>query len=636
MKCLFPFLMCVCLQVAFAQSPSYSSKNKKAIAQYELGKRFLALRKFNEAIFCFENASEKDKHFVEAYIALAGCYRIMRDDSKVKIYLLTAFSLKPNMPENVYEYFFLASLLMKEGDYKNAAMYLNQFFSYNPADMRIIPSAKRMQANCQFAQQALKKPWQFSPELLPAPLNRFRNQYFPSLTADGQFLLFTVRNPTGMQEQEDLFFSEKMNKKWSEPQQISVRINTKENEGAASISGDGKTLVYTYCTPKNGCDLYITKKVGREWTQPESIGSQINTHLWESHPSLSADGRTLYFASERMGGFGKEDIWKTEMDSSNYWSKPVNLGPSVNTADSDYTPYIHPNSTSLYFSSRGWPGMGGADLFKSEKMADDVWSEAQNLGYPLNTYADELGITVATDFSVGYFSKDVADNQGRYVSRLYAFQVPENMKSFTKCVYLKGKIVDDSTGLPLKAKVELVNLQSGKAEQHVYSDGTNGAYLLVVASRKNYGLFVSALGYMYQSLHIDTAEQTNANKEGFDIRLKAIKRNANAVLRNLFFETGRYTLDSTSRTELGKLAKLMKDNKMKIEISGHTDNVGATQENKLLSEKRAEAVYLFLLKSGIEQERMQFKGYGETKPLEENITESGRQSNRRIEIKILN
>jgi outer membrane protein OmpA-like peptidoglycan-associated protein/Tfp pilus assembly protein PilF len=636
MKWLILFLVCVCFQVVFAQSPPYSSKNKKAIVQYEMGKRFLALRKFNEAIFCFENAAEKDKRFVEAYIALAGCYRILRDDSKVKIYLLSAFSLKPNMPENVYEYYFLASLLMKEGDYPNAARYLDQFFSYHPSDMRVIPSAKRMLANCQYAQQAIKNPLKFSPEILPSPLNRFRNQYFPSLTADGQFLLYTVRNPTGMNEQEDLYFSEKWKTGWTVPQQVSTRINTKENEGAATISGDGKTMVYTYCTPTNGCDLYITRKVGKEWTQPASIGSQINTRLWESHPALSADGRTLYFASERMGGFGKEDIWVTEIDSSNNWSKPVNLGPSVNTADSDYTPYIHPNGTSLYFSSRGWPGMGGADLFWSEKKGDSAWSVPQNLGYPVNTFADELGLAVSSDFSVGYFSKDVADNQGRYISMLYSFQVPESMKSETRCIYLKGRVLDDSTGFPLKAKVELVNLQTGKIEQNVFSDGQNGSYLLVVSSKKNYGLFVSALGYVYQSLHFNSSEEAIDNQESFDIRLKPLRQNAQTVLRNLFFESGKYTLDSASVTELLKLVKLVQDNKLKIEISGHTDDVGSPQENKTLSEKRAEAVYLFLLQKGIEKDRLRYRGYGESRPLEDNTSEAGKKNNRRIEIKILN
>lgn len=636
MRYLFFIILCLFFGVCIAQTPTYSIKNKKAIEQYELGKKFILMRKYNDAALSFDRAIEKEKEFVEAYLALASCYKVLRDEQKVKFNLLSAFSVKPDMPEASYEYFNLASILIREGDYKNASFYVEKFFSFQPKDKRVIPFAEKLRRNCAFAEEAMKKPLEFSPIILPSPLNRFRNQYFPSLTADGQYMLYTVRNATGMDNEENLYYSEKSGQNWLEPQQVSTRINTKENEGASSISGDGKTLVYTYCTPTNGCDFYITKKVGKEWSQPNSLGGNVNSKGWESHPSLSADGRTLYFASERAGGFGREDIWVTTLDSTGNWTHPVNLGPTINSEDSEFTPFIHPNGTTLYFASRGLPGMGGSDLYLAEKMNETEWSKPKNLGYPLNTYSDELGITVSSDFKWGYFSKDVKNNQGTYISTLYSFQIPESIKSENKCVYLKGKVLNASTSEPIKAKIELINLHTGKTEQEIVSDGQTGAYLLVVPSKKNYGLFVSSIGFLYQSLNFNTEEESFASMESFDVRLKPIQKNSEEALRNLFFESNRYELDTISETELAKLANLIRDNNIKVEISGHTDNVGSPQDNLVLSQKRAQSVCNYLISRGIKKDLVVSVGYGEKKPIGDNATEEGRKINRRIEIKILN
>ena len=616
------------------QAPSYSTKSKKAIALFEAGKQQISQRQFREAILSFRTAIEKDDKFVEAYIALAGLYRILRDDANVKANLLTAFSIQPTIPEALYEYFVLASLFMKEGDYANASFYLEKFYSFKPADKRILPIAERIRQNCQFAQAAIKKPLDFTPTLLPAPLNLFQTQYFPSLTADNQFLLYTVRNATQMLDEEDLYCSVRKEGAWQTPQQISTRINTKGNEGTASISGDGKTMVYTHCIPQNGCDLYMTTKVGEEWMQPRNLGNKINTSGFESQPSLSADGRTLYFTSDRRGSFGAEDIWVTTLDSTDAWTVPANLGTEINTPESDFAPFIHANGVSLYFASRGRVGMGGADLYQTEKK-DSGWTSPKNLGYPLNTFADESGIFVTSDFSLGYFSKDFKDKTGAYASQLYSFSLSDSLKSAVSCIYLKGKVFDAETKRPINAKVELSNLENEKLEQSVVSDGKTGEYLVVLPFGKNYGLFASAPGYLYKSLHFNTGDEKFSSAESFDMYLQPIRKNSFAVLNNLFFESGSYTLDKASKTELQKLAKLMTESKIGLEVSGHTDNVGGMADNQLLSEKRAEAVCQYLISLGIPKTKLHAKGLGSSKPMGDNTTEVGRQTNRRIEIKVL-
>jgi outer membrane protein OmpA-like peptidoglycan-associated protein/Tfp pilus assembly protein PilF len=619
----------------FAQPAPYSTKNKKAIAFFEAGKQFLLQRKFQEAALSFNNAIEKDEKFIEAYIALAGLYRVLRDDAKVKFYLLSAFSIQPNIPEALYEYFVLSSLFMKEGDYANASFYLDKFYSFKPTDKRILPLADKIKRNCQFAQEAMKNPLDFSPNPLPSPINQFQNQYFPSLTADNQFLLYTVRNATQMLDEENLFFSRLKNGTWETPQQISGRINTKENEGTASISGDGKTMVYTHCFPENGCDLYMTTLVGNDWTQPTNLGNKVNTSGFESQPSLSADGRTLYFASDRRGGLGAEDIWVTKLDSNNAWTPPVNLGAGINTPESDFAPFIHANNITLYFASRGRPGMGGADLFITEKKGDTVWSVPKNLGYPLNTFADESGIFVTSDFSLGYFSKDFKEKTGNYASKLYSFQLTGSLKGSTTCIYFKGRVLDAETKLPIRANIDLTDLDMKKSEQSIVSDGRSGDYLLVLPSGKNFGLFATAPGYLYKSLHFNTEDKNFSSAESFDIYLQPLRKNSSAILSNLFFETGLYTLDKTSETELKKLAKLVIDNQLNVEISGYTDNVGTASDNQLLSEKRAESVCNYLKILGVPKTKLHSKGFGANHPIGDNTTEEGRQSNRRIEIKIL-
>ena len=636
MRYLFFLLFACFFHPSLAQKPVYSTKSKKAIEQYEIGKNFLILRKYYDALPCFERALEKDKQFVEAYIALAGCYRILMDDKKVKENLLSAFRIQPNIPEATYEYFSLASLLFREGDYQNTLFYLEKFFSFKPTDKRIIPFAERLRKSCAFAEIAIKNPLNFQPTALPAPINQFRNQYFPSLTADGQYMLYTVRNATGKFDDEDLYFSEKKNNQWTAPEPVGSTINSKEYEGASSISGDGKTLVFTYGTRSEPCDLYFSKKTGNEWSKPKSLGADVNTKQWDSQPSLSADGRTLYFSSERKGGFGREDIWITHLDSNDVWTSPVNAGPQINTSDSEFTPFIHPNGTTLYFASKGWDGMGGSDLFMTEKLTENEWSTPKNLGYPINTFSDELGLCISSDFSEGYYSQDQSYALGKYASSIFSFQVPEGLKGTQKCVYLKGKVLNDATNQPLKAKIELINLQTRQTEQNIISDEQSGTYLLVVPSSKNYGLFVSSVGFLYQSLNFNTESEAFSSKESFDVRLKPIQKNTEVALRNLFFETKKYELDTISTTELMKLVNLIKTNGLKVEVSGHTDNVGTPIDNQLLSQKRAQSVCNYLISKGIKKEMLIFKGYGEAKPIGDNASEEGRKTNRRIEIKILN
>lgn len=279
--------------------------------------------------------------------------------------------------------------------------------------------------------------------------------------------------------------------------------------------------------------------------------------------------------------------------------------------------------------------MGGMDLFVSEKKVDTGWTEPKNLGYPVNTFADESGMFVSSDFSKGYFSKDTKEVDGSYVSKIYSFELTDALKGSVSCVYLKGKVLDAQTRKPIKAKVELTNIEKDSLEQTVTSDAYSGDYLLVVPMGYNYGLFASAEGYLYKSLNFNTELEKLTSVDKFEILLEPLKKNSTAVLSNLFFETGKYTLDKNSKTELNKLATLIRQNILKVEISGHTDNVGTAKDNENLSAKRAESVCNYLISQGINKNLLVAKGFGASQPVGDNTTEEGRKNNRRIEIKIL-
>jgi outer membrane protein OmpA-like peptidoglycan-associated protein len=481
------------------------------------------------------------------------------------------------------------------------------------------------------------------PERLGEPLNTFRFQYFPALTADSRFLLFTGR--PAVDSGEDLFVS-RMNKDGTvgNPASISPFINTPYNEGAGTISGDGKTLVFASCDRPNSvgnCDLYISRRTGNNWSKPLNLGRAVNSPEWDSQPTLSADGRTLYFTSTRRGGQGLEDIYVTTLDAEGNWGPARNLGQPVNTAGKDMAPFIHASGTTLYYVTDGLVGMGGLDVFRCEQQTGGRWSNPQNLGYPLNTHENEASLFITSDNRRGFCSRSRAAGSGVRTERerpveLFSFEVPPQIRPSETSTYTQGRVFDALTKKPIKADVQLYDLNTDELTQYVTSDAENGDYTVVLNEGRQYAMYAAADKYLMKSLSFDYTDKHNFDPLTLDIYLEPVRAGRSIVLNNLFFDTKQYELKPKSRTELNRLVGFMKQYpEVQVEVSGHTDDVGSDDDNLLLSQNRAKSVYSYLVSQGVKADRLRFKGYGENKPLVANDSEDHRQQNRRIELRIL-
>jgi outer membrane protein OmpA-like peptidoglycan-associated protein len=396
-------------------------------------------------------------------------------------------------------------------------------------------------------------------------------------------------------------------------------------------------LFMTCCSRRDTygtCDLYVSRRRGNLWSEPLNLGERVNSSAWDSQPCLSADGRTLYFVSTRKGGFGGSDIWRTTIGENGDWEIPVNLGDTINTPSNEMAPFIHQDGRTLYFSSSGHPGMGGADLFISRMNPSGAWSKPTNLGYPVNTKNDEINLVINTGGDAAYISS--AKEGGFGNTDIYRFELPAEVRPAIVS-YVKGKVYDRNDLHPLAASFELIDMQSGKTVVTSISDGIDGSFLLSLPVDKDYALNVSCKGYLFYSQNFSISNGRDIhNPLQLDVPMQPLVVGEKVVLRNIFFDTDLYELKPESTAELNKLVEFLSKNPtMNIEIGGHTDNVGTDAHNLELSRNRAKAVYDFLVAHGVASHRLSSTGYGKSMPVDTNETPEGRANNRRTEFKVI-
>ncbi|MFO8235632.1 MAG: OmpA family protein [Bacteroidales bacterium] len=637
----------------------YTTSSKKAIENFEKGYKQYNLREYDAALEFLDKAIKKDDEFVEAYIIKGQVFEALEKPGKALENYHIATGLNPDFHPSLF--YSMGLLYQNLGEYEKAKSKLEEFLEFRDTGPIYKEKAKLRIESCNFAIEQLNNPVDFEPENLGSSINSEHDDYWPSISADGKTLVFTRLIPMENDEnreremsqipeerrkfieamnpkaQEDFFVSYKTDTGWSRARNIGSPLNTDKNEGAQSLSADGRTMYFSACNRNDGkgsCDIYVSYKQDGEWSKPENLGSPVNTKAWESQPSISPDGKTLYFTSNRSGGEGKKDIWKSNLKDDSTWTKPETLGDSINTREDDMAPYIHSDNQTLYFSSAGWPGMGRLDLFKSQKIDDTGWSEPQNLGYPINTHKDEVGFIVNSLGTTAYYSSSRDENYGEDILK---FNLPEEVRPIASS-YMQGKVYDDNNGEPLKARFELISKDEERLIMESHSDNKDGKFLVSIPTNNDYVLNVSKDGYLFYSDNFEMkGEHEITEPFSKDIPLKPIKEGEKMVLRNVFYELDSYHLKDESRVELNKLFDLLKNNpEMNIEISGHTDSLGTNEYNIELSENRANSVYEYLIEKGIEEERLNYKGYGETQPVAPNETSEGRALNRRTEVKIIN
>lgn len=526
-------------------------------------------------------------------------------------------------------------------------------------------------AECNSGKKFSANPERVFVDNLGSAVNSSFPEYGPSISADEETIIFTARrdNSTGMKRDEndngyfeDVYSSVKLNGKWQPSKQLSKNVNTENHDAAAGLSSDGSKLYVYRHSGKDGGDLYESVLFGADWEEPVHMNKYINTKYHESSVSLSFDGKRLYFVSDKESGLGDRDIYYSDMDVKGEWGVSKNIGPIVNTKYGDEAVFMHPDGVTLYFSSKGHNTMGGYDIFKTI-LTNGVWSTPENLGYPINGPDDDVFFVVSGSGSRAYFASSKTGGFGEKDIYKITFLGPEkppllntqdqlmamaanpvsNLKvenavevASAKLTILKGVVTDAKTNQPLEASIDLIDNDKNVVLATFKSNSSSGKYLVTLPSGKNYGIAVKRDGYLFHSENFNIPDNAAFQEFTKDVALKRIEIGSTIVLRNIFFDFDKATIRPESANELERLIKLLNDNPtLKIELGSHTDSKGSDDYNMKLSDSRSKSVVDYLIGKGISTARLVAKGYGETKPIDTNETDDGRQNNRRTEFKIL-
>jgi outer membrane protein OmpA-like peptidoglycan-associated protein/tetratricopeptide (TPR) repeat protein len=609
-----------------------------------------AVKYFEKAVDCFRKgdmtacqddlikAIQADSTYADPYIMMGDIYQ---DQGKAELaadYYRRALRFNPEREDIVWS--LLANTLYSLEQYAEASIYYEKILNSTQSSQELKTIAEKKLEISLFRKSLIENPVSYNPVNIGKGVNTGADEYINALAADGSGIYFTRRSKNNTDRPrefiEDYYFAAFSADSVKKAVLLDYPPGKQNDAGALCISPDGRLLFFTSCFRADSygsCDLYYSEKQGNVWSVARNMGSVVNSAYWDSQPSVSPDGKTLYFASSRPGGKGGSDIWKTVRNNNGDWSKPVNIGAPVNTPGEEMAPFIHFDNQTLYFCSGGHPGMGGADLFRSS-FINSSWTEPGNLGYPVNSSADELVIIVNAEGDQGYISCNNLEGAGGY--DIYRFELSKAARP-VPVSYLKGKVYDKSSGLPLEARFELIDIEQDSVIVDARSDRQNGEFLVCLPCNRNYALNVSCDGYLFYSDHFPLSEtKSSIDPVVKDIPLEPVAVGKTMILRNIFYDTDQYQLKPESFAELDKLLDFLKNNlSLWIEIGGHTDDQGTEDYNAELSLKRAQAVFQYLIDRGTEPGRISCKGYGESKPVSPNDSEEGRAQNRRTEITIM-
>lgn len=631
-------LICLVTLSCKAQPPKLHTTSRKAMIFYDNGTKNADAKLFDKAEDDLKRAIEADPLFIEAHLTLADIYYYQKKwEDAIKAYK-TGIAIDPKIsPKSLMA---LGRLEFSRGFYTDAKTHYQQYLALAP-DVKLDEKLKKLAetsiTNADTAIKLMANPVPYNPVNMGAGINSENAEYSAYMTADELTTILTVNRPRDAQTigsnatEEDLYVSYFKDGAWTQAKPLPFPLNSHDNEGAQCISANGQYMFFTGCQRPDGlgsCDIYVCIKTGGVWGEPFNLKS-INSDKWDSQSTFSADGKTLYFVSTRPGGFGRADIWKATIGDDGGFGNVENLGPEINTAEDEFSPYIHPDDRSLYFASKGHPGLGGFDLFVARMGADGKFANPKNLGYPINTFGDEISLFVGACTGKAYISSDKPGGLGKM--DIYSFDLyPEIAPA--KVTYIKGVISDKATGKGLGAIAKLIDLKTKQTYASVAADPKDGSYLVCLPSGGDYALQISNDGYLFYTANFSLPPNSECKPWKLNAALSPVKAGESVVLRNVFFDTDKFDLKPESTVELDKLVDfLTKNASIKIEIAGHTDSDGDDARNMALSENRAKSVMNYLVDKGIAAARITAKGYGETKPLVKNDTPDNKAQNRRVE-----
>ncbi len=651
-------------------SSGYSQVSEIFRTKYKLAESLISDENYPDAlpIFLYLDTLTPDNPNVCFNIGV--CYvNSMYDKTKAIPYLeksiknvsLDYIGVPDDITAPVFAFYYLGRAYMVNNKLDEAIKYFSKFKYYlTEKDEELLKDANRQIEMCYNAKKLISNPVNIKIDNVGEPVNGPFPDYSPVISLDETTLIFTSRregSTGGKKDTDGKFFEDiyianydSKENKWVNVKKIGANINSSGHEASISLSTDGKQL-FIYKDVKGDGNIYISKIRNGNWTAPERLPSQINSKSWETHATLSPDGNTLYFVSNREGGFGGRDIWRCEKLANGKWSEAVNLGTKINTEYDEESPFILPDGVTLYFSSRGHESMGGFDIFTSTLSDDGLWSNPENLGYPINTTDDDVFYVPTKDEKHAYYSSAKEGGYGDQDIYKLSIIAPKKLVA-----HLKGLVFDEISFKPLEAKLEITDKKTGDIIASFTSEKTTGEFYVSLPIGKTYGLKVTADKYLDQEETVDipdTLSDPEINKaiimkkfqftslngiksDKIFFEDKEILVGERIVLNNVLFDFDKYDLRSESTVELDKWVKFLTANpSLKIEILGHTDNKGTAEYNYTLSDNRANVVYEYFVSKGINKDRMKWKGYGFDLPVATNKTDAGRQKNRRTEIKII-
>jgi len=636
-----PKLLLTFILYLVIQCSAISQSNKQLINLQQQADDYYSLEEYMLALPIYEQLDSLFPNSSYFKYRLGMCYYNSHHKVKCLPYFLKAKEIGFIEPDIN---FYIGRGYHLNHEFDKALSFYKTFKALPHTDTLLVQTLDRFIAMCKVGKELMADSLELSIENMGPVINSKYPDYGPVVSADETVMIFTSRRPDSKGEKkdpednmyyEDVYITYKDSAgNWSIPEDMGPHVNSRHHDASVGISPDGQKLFLYRSGGKtqNIGDVYVSNLEGNNWSAPVLLADGINSENWEPSATITADEKTIFFSSDRPGGYGGIDLYVTRLQPDGHWGTPENLGPTINTPFDEDAPYIHYDNKTLFFSSTGHKTMGGFDIFTSiYNEHTQSWSEPDNIGYPINTADDDIYFMWSSDGTEGYFSSWREDSYGE--KDIYVIHRPKGQANL---IVLKGNVLNNETQTPIAATLTITDLESEEIVGVYNSNSQTGKYTVVLPHGKNYSVTIDAPGYLFYSENFNIPENHPFFNVKKNITLSPVKVGNQIVLNNIFFDFDKTSIKKESAVELEKIYDFLQENPdLKVEISGHTDSRGHGKYNQKLSEKRAFAVVHYLIKRGISKERLVAKGYGEFYPVAGNESEAGRQLNRRSELKII-